>query len=201
MQENKRPLTPYFLYVKDIKSKGTELPTRELAKFWNNMTDTEKKPYFDEYNLQKQKYSKNKNATKSITNIKTEYKTKQIAELLKNEEKYDKNLLNGLAFIAQKFVENIGKDLSETMKENEEKIIKIENIQKVLENNPKYEFITKKPEYKTIIYEIATEGSKPKKSEIKESKSSLPKPEIKNPRKLSSSGKNPETNEVFFHYF
>jgi len=200
MKENKRPITPYWLFVEDEKSKGNTSKLGELAGIWDIMPDSEKQPYFDKFKKVKSKSGKIINPEKSLI---SSYNTKQIAELCKNNEKYDDKLYKGLAILAQKFVENIGKEVGEIMQKAQEKMVKVDNVRLALEKNKKYEFITKKNEYQNLIHEFEYEEVKQdkKRKPSKGQKNPLEnfdKTKINNPRKLSSSGKNPETNDVFF---
>ena len=78
----KRPLTPYFLFCKykreELRKKGIEkISAKELGIFWKNMSDSDKKPFFDDYKILKQKYD---NFIKRISSNKTDSEDTATAE-------------------------------------------------------------------------------------------------------------------------
>ena len=52
----KRPLSAYFLYVQSEVRKGPKQSQKVMAKAWQELTEDEKRPYFDEYMKAKQKH-------------------------------------------------------------------------------------------------------------------------------------------------
>ena len=45
----KRPLTPYFMFRDEQKSKGLNMGPKELGEKWKSMTEMEKQPFIDMY--------------------------------------------------------------------------------------------------------------------------------------------------------
>lgn len=53
----KKPLTAFFLFKEKMKKDGVKLAGKEAGKRWNSLSDSEKKPYLDEYKKKKEEYN------------------------------------------------------------------------------------------------------------------------------------------------
>ena len=74
----KRPATPYFLFCskqrEELKKKGDEkkLTAKELGAMWKKLSETKKKPFLEQYELEKKKSEKMKDELENKSNSESE---------------------------------------------------------------------------------------------------------------------------------
>ena len=74
----KRPQTPYFLFCskqrEELKKKGDDkkLTAKELGAMWKKLSETKKKPFVEQYELEKKKYEKMKDELENKSDSESE---------------------------------------------------------------------------------------------------------------------------------
>ena len=101
----KRPITPYFLFCSkqrtDIKKIGADkkLTAKQLGKMWKNLSETEKRPFIEQYELEKKKYEKMKDELENKSDSESEEEKEEMkpkrkaskAKAKSNRAQNDKN--------------------------------------------------------------------------------------------------------------
>ena len=90
----KKPLTPFFLFREQEKQKGNTMGGKEAGEKWASLSESQKKPYTEQYKKAKEKYDKYLEETEGIvpgTSSKkkekpTSYKTSRIRALCGKEK-------------------------------------------------------------------------------------------------------------------
>ena len=58
VEQMSRPLTPYFVFLKDLRKGGKTVGNKEGAKLWSKLSKKEKKAYESEYKKKVEEYEK-----------------------------------------------------------------------------------------------------------------------------------------------
>lgn len=196
----RRPLTPFFMFREKEKEKGNPMAGAEAGERWRSMKESEKKPYLESYKKARAKYDQylEEQGIPARTSSKkkekpTKYKTTRIRTICgksKEPKGADPKVYKGLAKVAQAFIMDLGKAVSEEMKSEERRTVTVDMMAKALED-PKFGFLNKMEDFDVILQEAeeAAQHEHEKRSQARKKKDTDDEDEGKKSKRAKSSKK------------
>ena len=157
----KRPMTPFFVFLKEKRKDINGLTSKEGGKLWAKLSSKEKGVYESQYREKKEEYEKYmesqgfKTRRASTTHkekfspmgkgIPDHIRSKRIriaCDNTKNVLPCSKAVYKGLSRALEIFIEGIGKSIERERKENWESVISIDLVCQAVTNDKTYNKIT-----------------------------------------------------------
>ncbi len=174
-----RPLTPFFLFRQKEQGKGSKLGRDEAAEKWNDMSDSEKKPYVEEYRDARAKYDqyleevegipprtssrkKEKSSGYSISRMRV------VAGKAEGAKEMSQECYKGLAKVVEAFMAKLGGAIADDMKAQDRRVLTVDGLTKVLERK-EYGFLNSMEGYDKALRDAddATESEKHKRQKAR----------------------------------
>ena len=156
-----RPLTPFFIFRKELAEKGAPLSAKDCGKKWQAMTKDQRKPYTDAYNKERERYDayleaegipkKTSAAGKKVTSYKVS-KVTNILEKNKKHKEMSESICRGITKVIEAFVRDLAYTASNVMKSDGKMTVSVEVLQKAMESK-KYRQLIKMKSYEDILAE------------------------------------------------
>ena len=144
----KKPLTAFFMFMMEEKTKGNNIKPKDGGKMWNEMPEDKKKPFLDRYYKAKAAYDKylvevEGIQKKSDSHNNTEYGLGRVRAVLTSQatKQLDPKIYKGCAKFLEAFFEDFGKNITETAKNENTKIANIDIVEIALNRNAKLNWI------------------------------------------------------------
>eukprot|EP00826_Nyctotherus_ovalis_P033294 TRINITY_DN2690_c0_g1_i13.p1 TRINITY_DN2690_c0_g1~~TRINITY_DN2690_c0_g1_i13.p1 ORF type:complete len:212 (+),score=64.09 TRINITY_DN2690_c0_g1_i13:178-813(+) len=187
-----RPLTPFFLYLKEQRANGASVSSREGGEKWNEMTSAQKKPFIDKYNKAREKYDayleaegipKKRSASgKKVTSY-NHSKISAIMEHNKSHKDMSRAIVKGITKVVEAFVCELADAAADVMRSDGKRTVTVEVLEKALDAK-KYRKLTRLKAYEDILEEASKamdreRSRRRRRSKSKKDEDKKPKPNKK----------------------
>ena len=209
----RRPLTPFFMFREKEKDKGKSMSGTDAGEKWRSMSDKEKEPYLEAYRKAREKYDQyledqgmpSRTSSKKKEKI-TKYRSVKIRTVCgksKEAKGAEPKVYKGLAKVAEAFIMDLGKAVSDEMKSEERRTVTVDLMAKALEG-VKFTFLNSMDGFDAIIQEAEDAAQKEhekrsearkKKDEDEDGKASTKKRATSKKRKVSKKASSKKKDE------
>jgi hypothetical protein len=177
----KKPMTAFFIFRQKLAEKGEKMSSKIAGERWQNLKESEKKKFEDEYKEKKAAYDKYLEEVEGIAPKSSSKKTEKptcynpsriraVCGKNKDIKEMSTQVTRALGRVVEKFMQDVGRSCFDEMKKSEVKTCTYDILVSAVGQNKSCAFLKEMPGYDKAIKdaEDATEAEKVKRAETRE---------------------------------